>query len=115
MCEETNVRVIEADIRSKGEYAIFRDQAFIVVRRGLSGPMRLWVGLHELGHHLLHAPVTHRFSRGTARRMDREANFFAAIAMIPTNLVESSLSEFDVTLPTGLINVRNDILSAFGF
>lgn len=113
-CKETAVAVIDADIRSKGEYAILRSKSFIVLRHGLTGPLRLWVGLHELGHHLLHAPVTHRFSRGTVRRMDREANFFAAIAMIPSRLVERSVTNVDLDHPRGLIEIRKEIVTAFG-
>lgn len=117
-CEEAKVRVVEDEtLKHKGEYTIYKDVPFIALRKGLKPPMRLWVGMHELGHHLLHFPVNHRFSKGIFRRMDREANFFAAIALIPTWMVESkTLGEIveEYNYPKELIIIRKEIYEAYG-
>lgn len=116
ICEDTKCTVIESTIKSKGEYLIYRNQAFIIFKNGLSSSLRLWVGLHELGHHLLHYPVNHKFSRGTIGRLDREANFFAAIALMPTTLIQQkTLDEIveDYNYPREIIWIRKDIWDNF--
>jgi Zn-dependent peptidase ImmA (M78 family) len=88
--EAFRVPMIEDDAaKAKGEYLLIEGQPIIILKPNLKQMEKLWVGFHELGHHLLHYPVPHRFSKGCWRRKDREANFFAAIALLPTKLVES--------------------------
>ncbi len=116
LCARDRLPVIEAPIKAKGEYTIYGDTPLILLRRGLKPPVRLWVGMHELGHHLLHYPITHRFSRSTFYRIDREANFFAAIALMPTILVTSKtvgdiMEEYNY--PKELIAVRKDIYERY--
>lgn len=116
ICEQTKCSVIESAIKSKGEYLIYQGKPFIIFRKGLKGTLRLWVGLHELGHHLLHYPVNHRFSRGTIHRMDREANFFAAIAMMPTALItQKTLDEIveEYNYPREIVLIRKEIYENF--
>ena len=85
------VPVIEdASAKAKGEYTMLDKKPVILLKPGLKQQIKLWVALHEFGHHLLHYPVNHKFSKWTRRRMDREANFFAAIALIPTYLIEEN-------------------------
>jgi Zn-dependent peptidase ImmA (M78 family) len=90
ICRAEGVCVSEQDIRSRGEYLMYKDAPFIVVKRALRRNWRAWVIWHELGHHWLHYPGPHAFSRHTRRKMDWQANFVAAIALIPTVLWESS-------------------------
>jgi len=117
LCEAELVRVIETDVlRSKGEYISQHGFAFILIRQGLPKIQKLWVGLHELGHHLMHYPVPHRFSKGIVRRMDREANYFAAIALMPTQMIlQTSFSE--IAEETGyskeLLLIRKEIYDAY--
>lgn len=117
LCEAEFVRVIETNVlRSKGEYISQHGFAFILIRQGLPRIQKLWVGLHELGHHLMHYPVPHRFSRSIVRRMDREANYFAAIALIPTDLLrQSTIGEIagEHNYPNELLLIRKEIYDAF--
>lgn len=112
-----NVRLKEFEKHKyKGEYTIYNDQPFILLRKELKNPFKLWVGLHEFGHHLLHYPVNHHFSVGTTHRMDREANFFAAIALMPTYIVKSKtfgeiLEEYNY--PLLIIKIRKEIHEAY--
>lgn len=126
ICKVEKVRIFEDhSLKPKGEYTIHEGVPFILLRPNLKREMRLWVGAHELGHHLIHYPVPHRFSKGTKRRMDREANFFAAIALIPTKIIEEKLlTEISVetalgeimeefAYPIDLILIRKDIYDTY--
>lgn len=55
---------------------------------------RAFVGLHELGHHFLHAPISwrvpfycRRICEATRSKYDSEADAFALIAMVPQQLL----------------------------
>ena len=92
LCTIHNARHYEdEEIKGKGEYTNYDGVWFVVINKNLDRRMKLWVGLHEFGHHLLHYPVPHKFSKGTKRKMDRQANFFAAVAQIPTFLIKENL------------------------
>lgn len=116
-CWRDKVRVMESNLfKNKGEYTIHQNICFILLSKKLNFGEKLWVGFHELGHHLLHYPVPHRFSKGYCRRMDREANFFAAIALIPTRLIESkTLGEIaeEYNHPNRLIEIRKQIYDCY--
>lgn len=116
-CERSAVNVIENEnLKCKGEYTIYKNVSFIVLKKGLKPEMLRWVGFHELGHHLLHYPVNHRFSKSLYRRMDREANYFAAIALIPTRVVEvQSFDEIvnEYNYPAELITIRKEIYDTY--
>ena len=116
-CETHDVRYKEITNHDcRGEYTIFGKQPFILVRKELKRPDKLWVGLHEFGHHLLHYPVNHKFSKSVVKRMDREANYFAAIAMMPTWMVESMTFEEirgEYNYPHRLILIRREIIEAY--
>ena len=117
-CQRDKVRVMESELfKHRGEYTIHDNICFILLQTKLKYGEKLWVGFHELGHHLLHYPVPHKFSKGYWRRMDREANFFAAIALIPTWLVESKtfgemMEEYNY--PKELIEIRKEIFEVYG-
>lgn len=115
-CERLLVRVAEWNIRARGEYLIENGVPFILLRKGLSERMRLWVWLHELGHHLLHYPATHRFSKSTHTRMDREANFFAAIALMPTSLcriMTPAEIAAEYNYPDEIIEIRREVAANY--
>lgn len=111
--QREKVRIVESDLfRYKGEYYIRKNTSFILLQKNLKQPEKLWVGFHELGHHLLHYPVTHHFSKGIYRKMDREANYFAAISLMPTDLIKKETfgeiyEEFNY--PKQLIELRKEI------
>lgn len=113
LSQKFKVPVIESDeAKSKGEYLLIENVPLILIKPKLKRTEKLWVSFHEMGHHLLHYPVPHKFSKSLERRMDREANFFAAIALIPTCLVESKtlgeiMEEYDYS--KALIMLRKEI------
>jgi Zn-dependent peptidase ImmA (M78 family) len=118
ICDAQKVRPFkDITIKAKGEYTIHEGRPFILYKPNLKRNEFPWIILHELGHHLLHYPVSHKFSKGIYRRMDREANFFAAIALIPTWLVQSMtwgeiMEEYNY--PKELIIIRKEIYEAYG-
>lgn len=117
MSDKMRLPIIENKIaKAKGEYLIIDDNPMIILKPKLKTGDRIWVLFHEFGHHLLHYPVPHKFSKGLQRRMDREANFFAVIALIPTPLVESkTLGEImeEYGYPKDLILIRKEIYEAY--
>lgn len=117
LCEREQVRLLtDETIKAKGEYTVYENVSFILFRPKLKREIKLWVGMHELGHHLLHYPVSHKFSKSIFRRMDREANFFAAIALIPTHIVKSrNIGEIaeDYNYPKDLIKIRKEIYEQY--
>lgn len=86
LCRQARCGFVEGPSRFKGEYIIHGEVPMILVKRGLRADLKDWVPMHELGHHLLHYPTPHKFSKGICSKADREANFFAAIALMPTVL-----------------------------
>lgn len=116
VCKIEKVRVFEDEtLKYKGEYTIYENVPFIALRKNLQNEL-LWVGFHELGHHLIHYPVAHKFSKGIWRRMDREANFFAAIALMPSGLIKAKtfgeiIEEYNY--PKELIRIRKDIYDTY--
>lgn len=113
ICQSEKVHIFEEYFfKYKGEYLIQDGKSLILLQKKMSREEKLWVGFHELGHHLLHYPVPHRFSKGLCRKMDREANFFAAIALLPTEVIKlKSFVEIleDYNYPKGLIIIRKEI------
>ncbi|HUF02816.1 MAG TPA: ImmA/IrrE family metallo-endopeptidase [Aridibacter sp.] len=117
ICEKDGVVVLEQDIRSRGEYSVVDKRPIIVLRAGLNEQLKAWIAFHELGHHYLHYPAPHRFSRGTYRKMDREANFFASVALIPTSQLERLAwgeAEPEASGPEGLMRIRLAVYRHFG-
>lgn len=116
-CVRHKVRIVEDEnLKVKGEYTVYKDVSFIALRPKLKNNIKLWVIAHEFGHHLLHYPVTHKFSRSIFIRMDREANFFAAIALIPSSLVTTkTLGEImeEYNYPKELIIIRKEIWDVY--
>lgn len=117
--------LLEESAKAKGEYVVIENIPMILLKPNLKPITRLWVGLHEFGHHLLHYPVNHRFSKGTRRRLDREANFFAAIGLIPTFLIKEKdllgipintiLAEIaeEYGYPKDLLKIRKEIYETY--
>jgi Zn-dependent peptidase ImmA (M78 family) len=116
-CKRHRARYFEDEtLKIRGEYTIYKNQPFIIVKKKLGCEMKAWIALHEGGHHLLHAPTPHKFSTSLLNRMDREANFFAALALIPTWLYMSKtpgeiVEEYNY--PWELMKIRAAIWEAY--
>lgn len=121
LCPKVEVRIIERDsFRLRGEYTVEeknkRKYSFILIKKTLKLKDKLWIAYHEIGHHLLHHPVPHKFSKSLVKKMDREANYFAAIALMPTKLIaEKNFGEIfeEFGYPKKLIEIRKEIWEAY--
>jgi|SRR5947209_1379490 len=90
LCKKFGVEVYEncgEHMKWKGVYTVLDGIPTIIIHSGLKGLERLWTMFHELGHHLLHSPATCFFSDSTVHKAQSEANAFAAIALIPENVI----------------------------
>lgn len=103
----------------KGYYTTVEGAPTIVVNEALRGIKRLRVQFHEFGHHLLHAPETCFFSDSSVEKTEVEAEVFALVALIPTNMLRKMstwhLFEGEEELfPLKLIKKRFDIYFRYG-
>jgi Zn-dependent peptidase ImmA (M78 family) len=115
-CKKKGVQIVEGDVGVEGLYVIYGGVPFIVLHPALKGAMRLWVLLHELAHHLSHVPGMQLFDKSYESKADFQANFIAAVAMIPLPLMEKMTygeiqEEYDY--PTELMEIRRYIYAEF--
>jgi Zn-dependent peptidase ImmA (M78 family) len=81
-CDQQEVIVQRAPIKTLGMYFLCEGQPFITLSNNLHG-VRLWmVAWHEMVHHLLHPPGLRCFSRGTVRKTEGEANVLAVCSVL---------------------------------
>lgn len=115
ICSAERIIFVEGIGRKhKGEFIPFENRNMIILRAGLEEGERRWVAFHELGHYFLHE-AAHTFSRSAQRRMDREANIFAAVALLPINLLKSEdQMVLDGYYPQEFIKMRFEILKEYG-
>jgi Zn-dependent peptidase ImmA (M78 family) len=115
ICHDEKILFVEGIGREhKGEFLPYENRNAIILRAGLPEGERRWVAFHELGHYYLHA-AGHQFSRSSTRRMDREANIFAAVALLPTELLRNDEQALlDGYYPSDFIRIRFEIFKRFG-
>lgn len=74
----------------------YRGRPFILLKRGLSPFLEVFLLGHEIGHHFFHPGLDLAlvkrtlFSRG---KIEREANAFALVALLPTPALERLMRE----------------------
>lgn len=117
LCRMAKCGFIEVPAKFRGEYKIIGETPIIVIRDDLKNELRSWVALHELGHHLLHYPASHTFSRGVYCKADFQANFFAAVALMPTLMCREMtaaeiIAHYDY--PKEIVEIRLRISYHFG-
>ncbi len=87
ICEELSVKIEESEIEQEGFYLKIQGNATIYVNNNLRGLRWLYVVLHELAHHLLHASNYQNAAFFCLDRQDskqhHEADAFALLAMLP--------------------------------
>ena len=93
LCKKFRIGVTEMPLTVSGFYYRVSGRDFIAVDSKLSGPKKLLVLFHELGHFLLHTPesgATANFHgiQKTSRK-EIEADAFALCAVIPKTMLES--------------------------
>jgi Zn-dependent peptidase ImmA (M78 family) len=90
ICRDDGVLVRDASMRWSGLYMVCEEVPVIVLNDRLVGPDRIVVGWHELGHHLMHLPGMAFFcGDSTKRKVEFEAQRFAACALIPQPVLAS--------------------------
>lgn len=116
ICFKERVRVVTAQIRARGEYLLYKKAPVIVLKENLPANWRAWVLWHELAHHWLHHPGNYRFHEKVLRKFDFEANYVAAVALIPTDLLKKhSIDEIiaEYNYPKELKPVREFIANYY--
>jgi Zn-dependent peptidase ImmA (M78 family) len=102
----------------KAFYTVCEGVPTIVVNARLRGIERLHVLLHELGHHLLHAPATCFFSDDMQEKIQFEAEAFAVCALVPESLLRKLLASKDYVedygFPAELLRCRLKVLELYG-
>lgn len=88
-CYEEGIWVYKVPLKhDEGMFFRFRERPVIVLNKRLAPGMLVWAAFHELGHYCLHPPELQYFAAGTTDKANYEANFLAAIALIPKRYVE---------------------------
>lgn len=88
-CQNEGVLTFERPMRKwKGLYLVCDQVPCIVLNSHLSMRERPIVSFHELGHHYLHATSPKFYCQGIISKSEYEANIIAAVALLPTSLVE---------------------------
>ena len=113
LCRREKIKVYELPLQETifGYYSNYRGKAYIILNSRLDKTKRLEVGYHELGHHLLHAPVPESVffdSQRLSNKQETEAQAFALLALVPATLlkqIEESPSLLD-DYPADLIGQR---------
>ncbi len=121
ICKRFRITVDEMPLRVGGFYYRVLGRDYIAIDSRLSGPAKLLVQFHEIGHFLLHTPesgATASFHAvGGRTRPEIEADLFALVALIPqARLVSRTPSELiddDGILPETL-RERIEILNKYG-
>lgn len=120
ICRRFRIGVTEMPLVVSGFYYRVMGRDFIAVDSKLSGPKRLLVLFHELGHFLLHTPdsgATANFHGvGRRSRKEIEADVFALCAVIPKTMLETrSIDELiDEGIDPGALRERVEIYRRHG-
>jgi Zn-dependent peptidase ImmA (M78 family) len=115
VAKRRGVMIVEGEVGVPGLHVVYRGVAFIVIRPTLRGVMRTWVLLHELFHFILHEPGLQLFDPYFETKADREANFCAAVALLPREMLERKARNelLEDGYPAELLDLRKEILEQF--
>lgn len=117
VCADFGVIRIDTDlITDLGEYKIRDGFPVILIQKFISSRYRNLVLHHEIGHFILHPATAARFSDAvTKKKIEKEANFVAAVAILPRYILEiKTLAEIadEFNIPHKIILFRKWILDA---
>lgn len=89
-CQENRIITLDSEnIDDLGEYRLKDEKPVIIIQRFISSRYRNFVLHHEIGHFILHPASAARFSDEVVKnKIEKEANFAAAVAMLPKHIVE---------------------------
>lgn len=90
-CERNAVATLETDlIKDLGEYRIRNGNPIILLHKFVSFRYRNVVFQHEIGHFILHPTTAAKYSdEVTKRKIEKEANFVAAVAVLPRYILDT--------------------------
>jgi Zn-dependent peptidase ImmA (M78 family) len=123
ICRREKIELVEYPLSgSPGSYMRVGGRSVIAVDSRLRGVRRLYVLLHELGHHLLHVPpdatVAYFFQLKPDSKQEHEAEVFAAVALLPEPLLRRLLAEgsdFDEAgFTKDVVEFRLKVLDLYG-
>lgn len=111
-CSRHKIYIVEDRRQKYGKLKFYKGYVFLLINPDLSKGWRLWVLWHEIGHFIFHSPRSSSFSISTKRKNDREANYVAALVLIPKDIIEmftpGEIQE-EYGYPMELIQIRLDI------
>lgn len=116
-CRSNSICIVDDYRLDYGRIVFYKGYTFILKNPYLEAGMRLWVLWHEIAHFLLHAPQSSKFSPLVKRKNDREANYIAAIAMMPRQTIQGRTFheiEEEYGYPAKLIEIRDQIVKNEG-
>lgn len=123
LCRRERIKIVEYQLTaSPGFYYVCKGRPFITIDSRLRGTRCLYVMLHELGHHFLHVPPgmigAHFFRLRPGTKQEHEAEFFAAVALIPERRLRRLLStprdEWDDGISEEMVTIRLKVLELYG-
>lgn len=90
ICRGEDIVTWQGKIPWEGWYFVRKHFNFIVINHSLSDFGKLFTAFHELGHHFAHAGKNHfhHGRQGWRKKLERQADIIAAIALLPTPLLE---------------------------
>lgn len=117
-CELHDIVSLDTDlIDDSGEYKTRRENPVILIHKFIDWRYRNWVFFHEIGHFILHPTIAAKFSDAvTKRKIERQAHFVAAVALMPKSLVRNkTLAEIadEFNCPRKLILLRKEFYDDF--
>jgi Zn-dependent peptidase ImmA (M78 family) len=115
LCRRYKAKPIEMPLKVPGFYMLCKGKSYIYTDSRLRGFRRLHVAFHELGHHILHAPIASTrasFFRLKPNSKDEyEAEIFSAVALIPEPSLRRMLAEeIDDEYVGDVLNFRLKVL-----
>lgn len=118
LCEREGITVLEFP-HAVPFYLKAEDGTVIVLREGDRGLRRLFAAFHELAHHFLHvgdADVVRAFDGPRDSREEREADAFAALAIVPRTKLWTGewLHEQDDPYAVHVWQVRYRVFRTYG-
>lgn len=121
LCRRERIKTVEMPLRVPGFYMVCHGRRQIYLDSRLSGVRRLEAGLHELGHHYLHAPSPTSSVRFFRLRPDTkeewEADVFASVALMPATLFQAmtpSEVEEGYSYTREMVEFRLKVLKMYG-
>lgn len=117
-CERHDIIRVDSEfLDDLGEYRTRKGYPVILLHKFVSLRYRNLVLQHEIAHFILHPTISARYADEVAKRkFEKEANFVAAVALIPKHIIETKTlteiaDEFNIPIKTVLF--RREIFDTY--